>query len=64
MFADGPIASAPSAALDAGGLLHVFLVAPDGSVRERVQVAPSGGFGGWRAFGTRRIATVRTGAPT
>ena len=64
VFADGPIAAAPSAALDAGGLLHVFLVAPDGSVRERVQVAPSGGFGGWRAFGTRRIAALRTGSPT
>ncbi|MBM7114892.1 family 43 glycosylhydrolase [Archangium primigenium] len=64
VFADGPIASAPSAILDAGGLLHVFLVAPDGSLRERVQVAPSGGFGNWQAFGTRRIAAVPCGSPT
>jgi hypothetical protein len=64
VFAEGPIASEPSAVLDAGGLLHVFLVAPDGGVRERVQVAPSGGFGGWQPFGTRRIAAVPSGSPT
>jgi hypothetical protein len=64
VFADGPIAAAPSAALDAGGLLHVYLVTQDGSVRERVQVVPNGGFGAWQAFGTRCIAALPSGSPT
>jgi hypothetical protein len=46
------------------GRIHVFAVAPNGSVRTRVQTEPSGGWGEWQELPGAAIAVVPVSSAT
>ncbi|MEV7416686.1 family 43 glycosylhydrolase [Streptomyces sp. NPDC089919] len=56
------LGSAPAAAADATGRVHVFAVTGEGRVRTRVQLRPGGGWGPWAEFGDHRMAPLTGGA--
>ncbi|GAA2842770.1 family 43 glycosylhydrolase [Kribbella solani] len=64
VFDSQPVAASPTVIVDASGRQHVFAVAPDGVLRERIQFAPSSGWGPWRTLPGAPILPLPVGHPS
>ncbi|MDX2971441.1 family 43 glycosylhydrolase [Kribbella solani] len=64
VFDSQPVAASPTVIVDASGRQHVFAVALDGVLRERIQLAPNSGWGPWRTLPGAPILPLPVGHPS